>query len=247
MKNKNSRIYGVENIGGIYIDKSINIDFHKHNFIKIILSQKENFFITLKKQPQQEYQATLIQSNVIHKLESSDKSIIMVIYFDAYSFNGVRLKDSKELFKVLDITNFNALLDEFYNLEKEEKIDTEFLEYLINSIVDTICKNSQTIYAIDGRIKKCLKYIDKNGSMSIKNISDYIELSPSYFAFLFKQETGLTFRKYLLYKKLMNSLKALHNKETLTASAYEGGFSDQSHFIRTFKESFGAIPSVFKK
>jgi AraC-like DNA-binding protein len=247
MKNKNSKIYGVENIGGIYIDKSINIDFHKHNFIKIILSQKEDFFITLKKQYKQAYQATLIQSNVLHKLESSDKNSIMVIFFDAYCFNGMRLKDNKELFKVIDITSFNTLLDEFYNLEKEGKIDNEFLEYLINSIVDTICENSQTIHDIDSRIKKCLKYIDQNGSMPIKNISDYIGLSPSYFAFLFKQETGLTFRKYLLYRKLMNSLKALHNQEKLTASAYEGGFSDQSHFIRTFKNSFGALPSIFKK
>jgi AraC-like DNA-binding protein len=247
MKSQSIKIYGVENIGGIYIDKGVNLDFHKHNFIKIILSRKDDFFITLKQQQKQAYQAVLIQSNIIHKLESSDKNNIMVIYFDAYCFNGMRLKDSKELFKVLDITNFYTLLDEFYNVKKEGKVDNEFIEYFINNIVNIFDKEGQTVHKMDYRIEKCLKYIDKKGSMPINIISNYIDLSPSYFAFLFKQETGLAFRKYLLYKKLMNSLKALHNKENLTASSYDGGFSDQSHFIKTFKNSFGVLPSIFKK
>ncbi len=247
MKDKALKIYGVENVGGVYIDKGVNIDFHKNNFIKIILSQKENFDITLKDQIKKPYQAILIQSNLLHKLEGSDKDSIIIIYIDAYCFNGMRLKDRQDSLKKLHIENFTILLDEFYNLEKKEQIDEEFIKYFINSIIDTICKDNQSINSMDNRIKKSLKYIDQNGFISIKNVSDYIDLSPSYFASLFKKETGLTFRKYLLYKKLMGSLKALHNKENFTSSAYEGGFSDQSHFIRTFKNTFGLIPSIFKK
>lgn len=247
MRNEKSKIYAVKNIGGIYIDQNIDINLHKHNFIKIILSQEDNFVITLKEQHKQAYQALLVQSNVMHKLKSSDENRIMVIYFDAYCFNGMRLKNSQESLKVLDINKFNNLLDEFYNLENEKKMNSEHIEYFINHVTDTIYAENQHMPTIDKRIEKCLKYIDNNGSMSMNKISNYIDLSPSYFTFLFKQEMGLTFRKYLLYKKLMNALISLHNNETLTASAYEGGFSDQSHFIKTFKKSFGLLPSIFKK
>jgi AraC family transcriptional regulator len=36
-------------------------------------------------------------------------------------------------------------------------------------------------------------------------------------------------------------------EESLTSVAYECGFADQSHFIRTFKQMTGFLPAMYQK
>ncbi len=60
--------------------------------------------------------------------------------------------------------------------------------------------------------------------------------------------TGLNTETILLYKKYLQALKLIHHSPlSLTAIAYECGFSDQSHFIKSFKAFTNLTPGKYKE
>ena len=67
-------------------------------------------------------------------------------------------------------------------------------------------------------------------------------LSESRFSHLFTKETGLPFRTYVLWRRLMQAVERRAAGATLTEAAHQAGFSDSAHFSRTFLRMFG-IPA----
>ena len=84
-------------------------------------------------------------------------------------------------------------------------------------------------------------------NFNMEQAAENIHLSPSRFAHLFKKETGITFRKFLRHNKLVKSLYAMYKNHNLTEASFFGGFADQPHFTRTFKNAFGIKPSESNK
>jgi AraC-like DNA-binding protein len=69
-------------------------------------------------------------------------------------------------------------------------------------------------------------------------------LSPSRFAHLFKQQLGLPFRRYLLWRKLTRAMLEIGREGKVTAAAHAADFADAAHLTRTFVQMFGIPPSV---
>ncbi|WP_409050310.1 helix-turn-helix domain-containing protein [Sphingobacterium sp. 2149] len=77
--------------------------------------------------------------------------------------------------------------------------------------------------------------------VSLKEIANICFLSETRFLHLFKEKTNLNFRRYQLWNKLIKSLPYL-KEHSITDTAYQFGFTDSSHYSRTFKETFGLTP-----
>jgi hypothetical protein len=91
--------------------------------------------------------------------------------------------------------------------------------------------------------------LDTNMSLSLQQVSDELEINPSYLSREFsKYFDNLSFGEYI---RKLRIEKAINLMETtiysLTEIAYLTGFSDQSHFNRIFKKQTGYNPSVYKK
>ena len=69
-------------------------------------------------------------------------------------------------------------------------------------------------------------------------------LSPSRFRHLFVQETGASFRAYVLWARINAGLVCVMSGRSWTEAAHEAGFSDSSHLNRTFNRMFGLNPSA---
>lgn len=67
-----------------------------------------------------------------------------------------------------------------------------------------------------------------------------VHLSPSRLRHLFVEQTGLAFKTYLLWRRLVRALDAYSQGSSLTEAAHEAGFADSAHFSRAFKRTFGA-------
>lgn len=66
-----------------------------------------------------------------------------------------------------------------------------------------------------------------------------VHLSPERLRHLFVEHTGLAFKTYLLWRRLIRALDAYSLGATLTEAAHEAGFADSAHFSRAFKRTFG--------
>ena len=81
----------------------------------------------------------------------------------------------------------------------------------------------------------------------IDQIAELVHLSSNRLSHLFKKETGLTVRQFVLHRKLVKSIQAMYEQHNFTESSFIGGFSDQPHFTKTFKNAFGINPSSSRK
>lgn len=83
--------------------------------------------------------------------------------------------------------------------------------------------------------------------INLEAIASKVYLSESRFAHLFKEQTGIPFRRYVLWCRMQAALKAVMQGQSFTQGAYEGGFADVAHLSRTFTEMFGVSPSEVLK
>jgi AraC-like DNA-binding protein len=78
-----------------------------------------------------------------------------------------------------------------------------------------------------------------NPSLSLAGAARHVALSPSRASHLFVENTGLQFRTYVLWLRLVRAVDAHVAGMNLTEAAQEAGFSDSAHLSRTFKRMFG--------
>ncbi|MEP6595161.1 MAG: helix-turn-helix transcriptional regulator [Ginsengibacter sp.] len=72
--------------------------------------------------------------------------------------------------------------------------------------------------------------------LSITELANSLCYSPRHLSRKVFEATGMNTEELLLYKKYLHAVHLIHHTElSLTEIAYQSHFSDQSHFIRSFK------------
>jgi AraC-like DNA-binding protein len=83
--------------------------------------------------------------------------------------------------------------------------------------------------------------------LSVTSVAAHLGVTPRYVHLLFEIE-GLSVTKFIVEQRLVRAHHMLsdpHMKErTISATAFAAGFSDLSHFNRSFRRHFGRTPSA---
>ena len=83
--------------------------------------------------------------------------------------------------------------------------------------------------------------------ISLEDAAAIAFLSPDRFAHLFKEQMGLPFRKYVLWRKLTRATVAIGAERTIADAAHAADFSDAAHLTRTFYQMIGMAPSALMR
>lgn len=75
--------------------------------------------------------------------------------------------------------------------------------------------------------------------LSLASASGGVHLSPSRLRHLFVEQTGLAFKTYVLWLRLVKAVTVYSEGRSLTEAAHAAGFSDSAHFSRIFRRTFG--------
>lgn len=81
-------------------------------------------------------------------------------------------------------------------------------------------------------------------STSLAQLSRVAGLSPSRFAHLFTESTGIPLRPYLRWLRLQRAARELMSGSTVTQAAHVASFADAAHLTRTFRRMLGIAPSA---
>lgn len=86
-----------------------------------------------------------------------------------------------------------------------------------------------------------------DGPIKLAALARAVHRSPSRLAHRFRQTTGVSVRRYVLWCRLRIALDAALCGSNLTEAAHRAGFADSAHLSRTFRSMFGVAPYFFFK
>jgi AraC-like DNA-binding protein len=98
----------------------------------------------------------------------------------------------------------------------------------------------------DARVRAILTWVQSrlDYPVSLADAAELAGLSKARIRHLFVEQTGLPFRTYLLWLRLMKGLEAFAAGDSLTDAAHDAGFADSAHFSRTFRRMFGTTAAA---
>lgn len=101
----------------------------------------------------------------------------------------------------------------------------------------------------DPRLQQAIEYIHAhlNRDLSLVEIARVTNISPTYFASLFKRATGIAPHKYVIQQRVKRAKLLLLKTDLAIADiALQVGFSNQSHLTRHFKRLTGMTPKQIR-
>ncbi len=221
---------------------------HRHYAIQISIATNKCIIISDGKNNEQYYESCIIRNNEPHRLACNEPHITLLI--NPTSPAGHYLN---QLFSNLHIASFShPIAHDIKNRLNNfisGSISFETLAGIIKNLLEQAdCLCMEENHFGDMRIKKAILYLESHYErvIPLAEAADQVHLSPTRFLHLFKQTTGITYRRFLLWNKLSKSFHYL-KEHGVTLTAHEFGFTDGAHYSRTFKENFGFSPAFVLK
>ena len=83
--------------------------------------------------------------------------------------------------------------------------------------------------------------------LSVTELAQSLCYSPRQLSRKMTEATGMNSEEILLYKKYLHAVHLIHHTDlSLTKIAYQSNFSDQSHFIKSFRSYTNMTPGEYK-
>ena len=224
----------------------VNAAPHSHNAPQLSIGLDEQFSLSCGENLEPKVmRAALIGANVEHSFGDSSGRLIN-LYFDPESRTARELSDRMNPSSNLEIETeaVESLLADLRN-GWESSFSCRDAFALTENLLQTLFQSRKFESDYDPRIKRALEILKNapDNLISADAVAAEINLSPSRFAHLFRNQVGLPVRRYLLWTRLRNAVRMLGEGESLTTIAHAAGFADSAHLTRTFKQMFGVAPS----
>ena len=97
------------------------------------------------------------------------------------------------------------------------------------------------------RLEPVLQYIKMNlsGPLTLDDIAKQAYLSKHYLCNIFKRTTGFSVGEYIINSRILLAQQYLRDGFSVQRSGEQSGFSNNSHFIRTFHTMVGCSPGKY--
>lgn len=102
----------------------------------------------------------------------------------------------------------------------------------------------------DDFVSAAMEYVKRNINKNIlrSDVAEYVHLNEEYFSRVFKANTGVTFKDYVLIEKMKTAQFLLGNtKLSVGIIASKVGYDNFSHFSKMFKKITNQTPQEYRK
>ena len=230
---------------GLYLGPAFGLRPHRNAVAVLCVSLDEPSGLAIDPtQPQRGYApftTALIPPNTLHHLRVASSASMAFLYVDAQSRDNARLygaMKTQEMRVGIGLDREDALIRELASLQSGRswhEVRPALLDLL--GLTDAQPRDPRIAAAVARR------RAHQGEPNELKDVAAAAGLSPSYFLHLFKEETGVPYRRYRLWIRMGLALRACRAGRSLTDAAHEAGFSSSAHFSTAFAEMFGMPPS----
>ena len=221
---------------------------HAHHAIQIVLGLDGPIAISGEGEDWRQARGIIVLPDVTHRFNPSGATGAMV-FVDPESIEGVWLRatvaDAITIVPEARVEVCAAAFRQFL----ADPLAAPDPRTLVRQCVQNLCAGAPPARHLDARVTAALRHIQESNDLriSLESAARAAFLSPSRFQHLFKQQVGLPFRRYMLWRKLTRAMVAIGRERTLAAAAQASDFSDAAHLTRTFYQMFGIPPSVMMR
>ena len=248
-----------------------DIDFHYHDFHKILIHLSGNTSYSIEGQTfdLRSDDIVFVNAGEVHRPIFHDNStyerIIIYISKDflaeysqhdndlSYCFRNamendshvLRLrsfKNSKVASSVTKLIN-NLGKDAYANELFMQVLFLEFMVELNRAALSDEIEYISTNYA-GSKTSEIINYINEHlkDDLSVDTIAEQFYLSRYYLMHTFKNETGYTIGNYITIKRLALAQSLIDEDVSITVAAEQSGFGTYSTFFRAYKKTYGTSP-----
>lgn len=215
---------------------------HKH-FAKHLIVCEEPFYCKVKEEAII-CRSLLIQSQTYHFVRKAPNAQMVIFFIDELS----------NLSKWMDEVFFSNEDSKTLPYDMEDKLvkiieEGSSLEQLDQLVMSFFNISSKINIKYDDRVVFALNYIEASYQLDrsvYQQLAENVCLSKSRFQHLFKEETGIDLRNYLLLKRMEKTYDYVMNRKmNITEAAIYSGFSSASHFSEACKKHYGISLTKF--
>ena len=142
-----------------------------------------------------------------------------------------------------------SVIEKIHRRMDQNKV-LQYGEMYLENIVDNVRAKNDTKKTPGEIVEEVSRYIRMHLSedLNVEDIAGQVYLNPDYLTRIFKKETGTSLIKFIIQERMYMARKLLcETSLSVNGIALEVGFSDYSHFTKTFRQMFGMTPSVYRQ
>jgi len=191
--------------------------------------------------------ADIVRGADTDRYDMSDESAGLMAISAGLSYN---IQDDYQLLEQAYIM-YDALYSWAIHLYKQKHLQNSPFEDMLHKVYQNLLKETDK-KKVPEWVKE-LKHIiqdqiDAQFTFDLRKISEELAINPSYLSREFsKYFDDLNFGEYIRKRRIEKAIDLMQQTDySLTEIAYLTGFSDQSHFTRSFKQHTGKNPLSYR-
>lgn len=221
---------------------------HSHHAIQIVISLDTPVAIRAHEETWREGRGFVVPPDIVHAFNCNGAFGAM-IFVDPESNEGTWLRSAlRQEIAIVPVERLASPVEELRRFTGQpfESLETGAL---IRHCVHSLSPGAPPMRHLDPRVTTVLNRIQASDDLriSLAAAAGMAFLSPSRFAHLFRDQVGLPFSRYMLWRKLTRAMLAIGSERTIADAAHAADFADAAHLTRTFYQMVGMAPSALMR
>ena len=244
------------------------LHFHDHYEFLLPLTSPGNIFVNDQVYPLERGTLYLIGENTLHRTMATGSHARYILHISRKTLSELStpqtdfIQLTRDSFRRanLDSEQMTETIELFQALERN-KTDGSFGSDIHQTValLKLLLKISPMLNASTAgeairnkdflRVAPILDYIRDNLSepLTLDQIAGKFFISKHYLCRIFKSATGFSVMEYIIYSRILRARQLLQEGVSVQQAGELSGFSDNSHFIRTFGHLTGTSPGRYAK
>lgn len=243
---------------------------HFHDFYEFLLplTSPGNIFVNDQVYPLERGTLYLIGENTLHRTMATGSHARYILHISRKALSDLStpqtdfIQLTRDTFRraTMDSERMTEIIELFQALERN-KNDGSFGSDVHQTIalLNLLLKVAPMLNASTAgesirnkdflRVAPILDYIRDNLSeqLTLDQIAGKFFISKHYLCRIFKSATGFSVMEYIIYSRILKARQLLQEGVSVQQAGELSGFSDNSHFIRTFGHLTGTSPGRYAK
>lgn len=231
---------------GLYLGPARATSVHAHHAVQICIALNRSFRLRSRSNAAwHRYRSAVVASDQSHQFDAGGAPVCL-LYLDPEAVEARPLGRAprRGQFRTISAARLAVLIPRLRACW-DEAYGREDAALVCDAVVHTMAGDQQARQPLDRRIEHALRVLRSapDRRVPLAQVAAAVALSPSRLVHLFRAETGVPIRRYLLWLRLGDALQELGRSASLTDAAHTAGFADSAHLTRTFRRMLGVTPS----